>query len=118
MRILICDDALFMRTVIRNMIKDEHEVVGEAVDGLDAVSKYQELSPEVTLMDITMPNLTGIEAVEQIRKFDPGAKIIMCSAMGQQKMVLDAISKGACNFIVKPFEKSKLMDAIRNTKSL
>ena len=113
-RILVVDDAAFMRMMIRDiLIKNGYEVAGEAANGNEAVLKYQELRPDVTTMDITMPEMDGITAVREIRKVDPNARIIMCSAMGQQAMVLDAIQAGARDFIVKPFQEDSVIDAIK-----
>ncbi len=103
-----------MRMMIRDiLIKNGYEVAGEAANGNEAVLKYQELRPDVTTMDITMPEMDGITAVREIRKVDPNARIIMCSAMGQQAMVLDAIQAGARDFIVKPFQEDRVIDAIK-----
>jgi two-component system chemotaxis response regulator CheY len=113
-RVLVVDDAAFMRMMIRDiLVKNGYEVAGEAANGSEAVSKYQELRPDVTTMDITMPEMDGITAVREIRKVDPNARIIMCSAMGQQAMVLDAIQAGARDFIVKPFQEDRVIDAIK-----
>lgn len=113
-RILVVDDAAFMRMMIRDiLVKNGYEVAGEAANGNEAVLKYQELRPDVTTMDITMPEMDGITAVREIRKADPNARIIMCSAMGQQAMVLDAIQAGARDFIVKPFQEDRVVDAIK-----
>lgn len=113
-RILVVDDAAFMRMMIRDiLVKNGFEVAGEAANGKEAVEKYQELNPDVTTMDITMPEMDGITAVREIRKADPNARIIMCSAMGQQAMVLDAIQAGARDFIVKPFQEDRVVDAIK-----
>lgn len=113
-RILVVDDAAFMRMMIRDiLVKNGYEVAGEAANGNEAVLKYQELRPDVTTMDITMPEMDGITAVREIRKVDPNARIIMCSAMGQQAMVLDAIQAGARDFIVKPFQEDRVVDAIK-----
>ncbi len=115
-KILICDDAAFMRFQIKSMImKHGYEVVGEAEDGIEAVKKYTELKPDIVTMDITMPNMTGIEALKQILKIDPSAKVIMLSAMGQEPMVKEAILSGAKNFIVKPFTESDLLKVISQT---
>ncbi len=113
-KILVVDDAAFMRMMIRDiLVKNGYEVAGEAANGNEAVLKYQELRPDVTTMDITMPEMDGITAVREIRKVDPNARIIMCSAMGQQAMVLDAIQAGARDFIVKPFQEDRVIDAIK-----
>ena len=90
--ILIVDDAAFMRMMIKDMlIKNGFKIAGEAENGIDAIEKYKKLQPELTIMDITMPEMDGIQAVKEIKKLDPNAKIIMCSAMGQQAMVIEAI---------------------------
>lgn len=112
-RILICDDAAFMRYQIKSMVvKNGYEVVGEAENGLEAVKKYKKLKPDIVTMDITMPNMTGIEALKEIMKIDPTAKIIMLSAMGQESMVKEAILSGAKNFLVKPFTEINLLKVI------
>ncbi|WP_017753855.1 response regulator [Calidifontibacillus oryziterrae] len=112
-KILIVDDAKFMRMTLTNILqKGGHEVVGEAENGRRGVELYKELQPELVTMDITMPEMTGIESVKQIKAYDPNAKIIMCSAMGQQKLVVEAIESGAKDFIVKPFEESRVLEAI------
>jgi two-component system chemotaxis response regulator CheY len=113
-RILVVDDAAFMRMMIRDiLVKNGFEVAGEAANGNEAVMKYQELRPDAVTMDITMPEMDGITAVREIRKVDPNARIIMCSAMGQQAMVLDAIQAGARDFIVKPFQEDRVIDAVK-----
>lgn len=113
-RILIVDDAAFMRMMIKDILtKNGFEVVGEAENGAKAVEKYQELRPDLTTMDITMPEMDGISAVKQIKKIDPAAKVIMCSAMGQQAMVIEAIQSGARDFIVKPFQSDRVLEAVR-----
>lgn len=112
--ILITDDAAFMRMMIKDILtKNGFEVVGEAENGLKAVEKYKELDPELVVMDITMPELDGIQAVREIKKMDPAAKIIMCSAMGQQAMVIEAIQAGAKDFIVKPFQADRVIEAVK-----
>ncbi|ETI67704.1 response regulator [Neobacillus vireti] len=112
-RVLIVDDAAFMRMMLKDiLIKNGLEVVGEAVNGADAIEKYRELQPDVVTMDITMPEMDGITSVKQIRALYPQAKIIMCSAMGQQPMVLEAIQAGAKDFIVKPFQADRVIDSI------
>ena len=113
-RVLVVDDAAFMRMMIKDILsKNGYEVVGEAENGLKAVEKYQELKPDLTTMDITMPEMNGISAVKEIKKIDPGAKVIMCSAMGQQAMVVEAIQAGARDFIVKPFQPDRVLEAVR-----
>jgi two-component system chemotaxis response regulator CheY len=113
-RILIVDDAAFMRMMIKDILsKNGFAVVGEAEDGVQAVEKYKELTPDLVTMDITMPEMDGITALKQIRNINPAAKIIMCSAMGQQSMVIDAIQAGAKDFIVKPFQADRVIEAIQ-----
>jgi two-component system, chemotaxis family, chemotaxis protein CheY len=115
-RILIVDDAAFMRMMIRDILtKNGYEVVGEAQDGVQAIEKYKELNPDLITMDITMPEMDGITALKEIRKIDTNAKVIMCSAMGQQAMVIDAIQAGAKDFIVKPFQADRVIEAIKKT---
>ncbi|MFD1928692.1 response regulator [Sporosarcina siberiensis] len=112
-RILIVDDAAFMRMMIKDILtKNNFEVVGEAADGAQAIDKYFELKPDLVTMDITMPEMDGITALKSIKEKDPSAKIIMCSAMGQQAMVIDAIQAGAKDFIVKPFQADRVVEAI------
>ncbi|MDK2784225.1 MAG: two-component system, chemotaxis family, chemotaxis protein CheY [Bacillota bacterium] len=113
-RILIVDDAAFMRMMLRDILtKNGYEVAGEAANGAIAVEKYKEIRPDLVTMDITMPEMDGITAVKEIRKLDPQAKIIMCSAMGQQAMVIEAIQAGARDFIVKPFQPERVLEAVR-----
>lgn len=113
-RVLIVDDAVFMRMMIKDILnKNGYEVVGEADNGLKAIEKYKEVTPDLVLMDITMPEMNGIEAVKNIKGLDPEAKIIMCSAMGQQTMVIESIQAGAKDFIVKPFQADRVLDAVR-----
>ena len=113
-RVLVVDDAAFMRMMVRDILtKNGYEVVGEAENGMKAVEKYNELHPDLTTMDITMPEMDGISAVKAIKKIDPNAKIIMCSAMGQQAMVIEAIQAGARDFIVKPFQADRVLEAVR-----
>ncbi|MHB8157669.1 MAG: response regulator [Desulfocucumaceae bacterium] len=117
-RILIVDDAAFMRMMIKNiLLKNGYEVAGEAENGRIAVNLYKESKPDLVTMDITMPEMEGIEAVKEIRAVDPSASIIMCSAMGQQSMVMDAIQAGAKDFIVKPFQQDRLLQAIERVLS-
>ncbi|WP_453996750.1 response regulator [Bacillus nitroreducens] len=112
-RILVVDDAKFMRLTLTDiLVKADHEVVSEAENGLEAIRKYKETKPDLVTMDITMPEMNGIDAVKMIKEWDPKARIIMCSALGQQKMVVDAISAGAKDYIVKPFEDSRVVETI------
>jgi two-component system, chemotaxis family, chemotaxis protein CheY len=113
-RVLIVDDAAFMRMMIKDILeKNGFQVIGEANNGLKAVELYKKERPDVVTMDITMPDMDGIEAVKAIKAFDPEAKVIMCSAMGQQTMVMDAIRAGARDFIVKPFQPDRVLEAIK-----
>lgn len=114
MGVLVVDDADFMRTTIKAILSESDiEVIGEAEDGLEAIEKYKELRPDVVTMDITMPEMDGIRAVKEILQIDPEAKIIVCSAMGQQSMVIEAIKAGAKTFVVKPFDRKKLVNEIK-----
>jgi two-component system chemotaxis response regulator CheY len=113
-RILVVDDAAFMRMMIKDiLVKGGYDVCGEATDGANAIEKYRELKPDLVTMDITMPEMDGITSLQEIRKIDPGAKIVMCSAMGQQQMVINAIKSGAKDFIVKPFQADRVIEAVR-----
>ncbi|MBB5172066.1 response regulator [Texcoconibacillus texcoconensis] len=115
-KVLIVDDAAFMRMMIKDILeKNGFEVVGEAADGQQAVDMYKEQSPDLVTMDITMPEKDGIAALKEIRSHDPNAKVLMCSAMGQQAMVIDAIQAGAKDFIVKPFQADRVLEAINKT---
>ena len=112
--ILICDDAAFMRMMIQDILtKNGYNVVGEAENGAKGVEKYNELKPDLVLMDITMPEMDGIAALKGIKASDPGASVIMCSAMGQQAMVIESIQAGAKDFIVKPFQADRVLEAVR-----
>ena len=114
MRILICDDAAFMRMMIKDILsKNGYNVAGEAENGAKAVEKYNELKPDLVLMDITMPEMDGIQALKAIKGADPAALVIMCSAMGQQAMVIEAIQAGAKDFIVKPFQADRVLEAVK-----
>jgi two-component system chemotaxis response regulator CheY len=112
--VLIVDDAAFMRMMIKDILsKNGFEIAGEAANGAEAVEKYKELNPDLVTMDITMPEMDGIQALKEINQVDSGAKVIMCSAMGQQSMVIDAIQSGAKDFIVKPFQADRVLEAIK-----
>lgn len=111
--VLIVDDAKFMRVTLSKILTSNgHEIAGEADNGAEAVRLYQTLQPDLVTMDITMPVMNGIEALKEIKKEFPQSKIIMCSAMGQQKMVVEAIEAGAKDFIIKPFDETRVYDAI------
>lgn len=115
-KILICDDTMFMRTILKELLVDNgYEVVGEAENGKIAVEKFNQLKPDLTLMDITMPEMDGITALNKIMEKDSNAKVIICSAMGQEEMVISAIRGGAKDFIVKPFENDRVTQAVANT---
>ncbi|MHB0912680.1 MAG: response regulator [Armatimonadota bacterium] len=115
-RVLIVDDALFMRTAVKRILDGAgFEVVGEAENGEIAVRKYAELSPDVVFMDITMPVMDGISAAKQILQNDPGAKIVMCTALGQQNLVMEALQAGAKDYIVKPFQADRVLEGITKT---
>ena len=112
--ILICDDAAFMRMMIKDILtKNGYNVAGEAENGLRAVEKYKEVNPDLVLMDITMPEMDGIQALKEIKKVDASALVIMCSAMGQQAMVIESIQAGAKDFIVKPFQADRVIEAVK-----
>ena len=113
-KILRVDDAAFMRMMIKDILtKNGYEVVAEAANGVEAVELYKSHQPDLVTMDITMPEMDGIEAVKQIKAVNPAAKVIMCSAMGQQSMVMDAIKAGANDFIVKPFQADRVLEAVK-----
>ena len=112
--ILMCDDASFMRMMIKDILsKNGYNVVGEAENGAVAVEKYSETNPDLVLMDITMPEMDGIQALKKIKEKDPSASVIMCSAMGQQAMVIESIQAGAKDFIVKPFQADRVLEAVK-----
>lgn len=118
-KVLIVDDAIFMRASIRRMLETNgFEVVGEAENGLVALKKYFELSPDVVTMDITMPEMTGIEALKAIRQKDPSAKIVMVSAMGQEGLVRESIISGAKTFIVKPFKEDLIVETLKKIAAM
>ena len=117
-KVLITDDASFMRMMLKDLIiKAGHDVIGEAVNGKDAVAKVKQLQPDIVTMDITMPDMDGIQAVKLIKKDCPQVKIIMCSAMGQKAMVVEAIQSGATDFIVKPFQADHVKQCIQKAAS-
>jgi two-component system, chemotaxis family, chemotaxis protein CheY len=113
-RVLIVDDAVVMRMMIKGILnKNGYEVVGEAQNGLEAVEKYRALIPDLVTMDMVMPEMDGIAAVKQIVAGDPNARIIMCTSMGQQALVVEAIQAGAKSFITKPFQPPKILETIQ-----
>jgi two-component system chemotaxis response regulator CheY len=112
-RVLVVDDAAFMRMAIKNiLVKNGFDVIDEAVDGIDGVKKYKELKPDIVTMDITMPDMNGLEALKAIMDFDPTAKVVMVSAMGQEKLVLEAITSGAKSFVVKPYKEDHIVQTL------
>jgi two-component system, chemotaxis family, chemotaxis protein CheY len=112
-RVLVVDDAAFMRKMVSDALtKGGHEVVGEAGNGVEAVAKYQALKPEVTTLDITMPEKDGLAALKEIIAIDPAARVIMCSALGQESKVLESIKSGAKDFVVKPFQPDRVIEAV------
>ena len=112
-RVLVVDDAAFMRKVVSDALAaGGHEVVGEAGNGTEAVQRYQELSPELVTLDITMPEKDGLQALGEIISIDPGARVLMCSALGQESKVIESIQKGAKDFVVKPFQPAQLLEAV------
>ncbi len=113
-RVLICDDAAFMRMMIKDILtKNGYEIAAEAENGVKAVEKYNETKPDLVMMDITMPEMDGIQALKKIKESDASANIIMCSAMGQQAMVIESIQSGARDFIVKPFNQDRVLEAVK-----
>ncbi len=111
--VLICDDAIFMRTMVGDILQQAgFEVVGEAETGVQAIEKYEQLRPDLVTMDIVMPDMGGIDAVREITKRHPGARVLMCSAMGQQALVVEAMQAGARDFVVKPFQPSRVLEAV------
>ena len=117
-KVLIVDDAMFMRNMIAEIFngkkykEEDYQVVAEAENGIEAVEKYKEHSPDIVTMDIVMPEMTGIEALKEIMDMDAGANVIMCSALGQDSLVMEALDAGAKDFIVKPFQPEKVLDVV------
>ena len=112
--ILITDDTAFMRMTLKNILsKNGYTIVGEAQDGLEAIEKYKTEKPDLVTMDITMPNMDGISAIKEIMQIDQGARIVVCSAMGQKALVIEALSAGAKDFIVKPFQPDRIVEAVQ-----
>jgi two-component system chemotaxis response regulator CheY len=112
-RVLVVDDAAFMRKMVTDaLVGGGHEVVGEAGNGVEALEQYEKLRPDLTTLDITMPEKDGLAALQEILAFDPTAKVVMCSALGQESKVLEAIKGGAKDFVVKPFQAERVLDAV------
>ena len=117
-RILVVDDAAFMRKMVTDALtKGGHEVIGEAGNGTEAVEQYQSLKPDLTTLDITMPEKDGLSALKDIMAMDPSAKVIMCSALGQESKVLESIKLGAKDFVVKPFQADRVLGAVEKALS-
>ena len=113
-RILVVDDAAFMRMMVKDILtKGGYEVVGEAENGAVAVQRYEELKPDLVTLDITMPEMDGLEALKKIKEKDASAVVVMCSAMGQQAMVIESIQAGAKDFIVNPFQADRVLEAVK-----
>jgi two-component system chemotaxis response regulator CheY len=113
-KVLIVDDALFMRNMLRDIfVKGGYSIVGEAANGVEAVEKFQEFRPDLVTMDIVMPLKSGIEALQEINLIDPLARVVMCSALGQDALVVEAVEAGARDFIVKPFQEQRVLDVVR-----
>lgn len=111
--VLVVDDAAFMRMMIRDILSREGYVIHEAVNGRDAVEKFAELRPDLVTMDITMPEMSGLDALRLIRQQDPAARVLMVSAMGQQRMIVEALESGAMDFLVKPFQPTKVLETVK-----
>ncbi|MDP2482553.1 MAG: response regulator [Candidatus Palauibacterales bacterium] len=112
-QVLICDDAMFMRSVVASVLSGAgYEIVGEAATGAEAVTRFQELRPHVMTMDLLMPEMGGLDALKAIRAIDPEARIVICSAMGQEHLMQQATAAGACAFVVKPFKPEALLAAV------
>lgn len=111
--ILVVDDAAFMRMMIRDILSKEGYVIQEAVNGRDAVDKYTEVKPDLVTLDITMPEMNGLDALRAIKAHDKDARVLMVSAMGQQKMIVEALEAGAMDFLVKPFQPTKVLETVK-----
>ncbi|MBP5705941.1 MAG: response regulator [Spirochaetales bacterium] len=118
-RVLIVDDLAFIKLIIKDTLeKTGFDVAGEASNGIEAVEQYKRLKPDIVLMDITMPRMDGIQALQEIMRFDSAAKVIMCSALGQQKLIIQSIQLGAKDFIVKPFKPERIVGAIKKALNM
>ncbi len=113
-RVLVVDDAAFMRKVVSDALASGgHDVIGEAGNGVEAIDRFRELQPELTMLDITMPEKTGLEALAEIMAIDPSARVLMCSALGQESKVIESIKLGAKDFVVKPFQPARVLEAVQ-----
>lgn len=110
--VLVVDDSAFMRNLLKQLLDGEHEVIGEAENGVEAVELYRELSPDVVTMDVVMPIRNGIEATTEIKDLDPGSSVIMCTSVGQEEKMREAVKAGADGYITKPFQKPNVLQAI------
>ena len=112
-RVLVVDDAAFMRKMVSDALaKGGHEVIGQAGNGVEALVQFRELRPDLMTLDITMPEKDGLQTLKDVMELDPGAKVIMCSALGQESKVLESIKLGAKDFVVKPFQPDRVIDAV------
>jgi two-component system chemotaxis response regulator CheY len=111
-RVLVVDDSAFMRNLLKQLLEDDHEVVGEAENGVEAVELYRELEPDVVTMDVVMPIRNGIEATTEIKSMDPESVVIMCTSVGQEEKMREAVEAGADGYITKPFQKPNVLEAI------
>lgn len=111
--VLVVDDAAFMRMMIRDILAKEGYVIHEAVNGRDAIKKYAEIRPDLVTMDITMPEMSGLDALREIRTKDPAARVLIVSAMGQQRMIVEALESGAMDFLVKPFQPTRVVETVK-----
>ncbi|MFC6872039.1 MULTISPECIES: chemotaxis protein CheY [Halobellus] len=116
--VLVVDDSAFMRNLLKQLLEDEHEVVGEAENGVEAVEMYDELDPDVVTMDVVMPIRDGIEATEEIKSTDPNSSVIMCTSVGQEEKMREAVKAGADGYITKPFQKPNVLEAIDDVVSV
>ncbi len=116
--VLVVDDAMFMRATLKKLLTEAgFEVAGEAENGQMAVERYQELKPDVVMMDITMPEMNGLDALKEIMKIDPGAKVVMCTALGQERTVMEAVEAGAKDYIIKPFKAEKVLEVVKKASA-
>ena len=117
-RVLVVDDSAFMRNLLAQLLEDDHEIVGEAENGVEAVELYRELEPDVVTMDVVMPIRNGIEATTEIKSMDPGSTVIMCTSIGQEEKMREAVEAGADGYITKPFQKPNVLQAITDVSAV